>query len=321
MRKLSYSSVIPVCAIIVFTSALFAYTTRMRAPWFGAAPQSFDTWLSTSVLLWLKNWLNDGPTHLWFAYFWDPNSIEMSTLDSRSIYVSYPPGCVIPLYIFCKAFGIAPSIATVMTSSLINQYIAALFLSLFAYMFTLKAGGSRADAIILAIIPAGALTLLPSPASQFQMAYLHVAVLAPYVLTIFLEFIRDSASHRNRKIISIALSLILFYGTLCDWLFVFLAFCIFIKRVFTFDFGSFRAGNIRRDIARFVRYSVVFWLPSLIAVGLFAAMLNHFNQFTELASRFDERASVNSGRFLTFTFNSFFWTLHIPSSPLQKPVF
>jgi len=60
-----------------------------------------NQWLTASTIKFVNNWLQDGIINDKFIMYEDFKSIEFEN-DSREIYNSYPPGCIIPVFIFAK---------------------------------------------------------------------------------------------------------------------------------------------------------------------------------------------------------------------------
>jgi hypothetical protein len=308
----SRSGVVWICLLLVIAGSLFAYSVELRRPWFGTSPVCLETWLNASTILWAKHWYREGPWKLWFGFFWDPDSIEFPRLESRTMYSSYPPGGVLPVYALAKVLHREPSISLVMAYSLFNQLAVTITVSLLLYLYVRRTGAAPVDAFPPALVPMFVLLFLPSPASQFQMAYIHVVVLLPFVLCVFLELLRDTLPDpRLRRIASAVQGVVIFYGMFCDWLFAFVGLCLYGKRLATGEIVSCSPGNFRKSALGFLKNSAAFWLPFGLALGLFAARLYHFHRFTELAGRFEERSAMQSGKFLLLTIRNFFWRSHM----------
>ncbi len=311
-RRLSKADLVCVLLLMAMVAIAFACTADTRAPWFGRSPNCFETYTSSAVVLWTRNWCNEGPLALWFAYFMDPRSIEFPTLASRAMYTSYPPGACMPIYLIAKILHRTPSMAMVMAYSIFAQCMVAALLALTLYLFLRYADNSPFDALVLSAIPIAFVQGLPSPASLFQLAHLHVAVLFPFAACVFLETLRDmTANPRARAALSILEGIVAFYGTLTDWLFVFVALCLYLKRLATGGIVASWRGPVRATLLQFAGNSARFWTPPALALGLFAAVLYRFHQFGTIAGRFEERAGVKMSPFDRISTNSFFWHQHI----------
>ncbi len=296
-----------VCAVLLTAvgAGLFVYTVQMREPWFGTSPICMQPWMNSAVVLWAKNWYREGPFHLWFGYFGIPRSIEFPTLESRDMYNSYPPGATLPIYLFSRLLGHESSVATVMGFALVSQAMIVAALMTLVFLFARKAGGSLFDAGCLACIPALACLLLPAPAFLFQMAYLHIVVLPVFAVFVLLEFIRDEwGAAPVPRWLRLLQGFLGFYGALCDWLFVFVLACVYLKRLAR---GQLTSGGWKAALGR----TFTFGFGPGLALGMFALTLWHFERFGNLAERFTERSAASSNHFLAPTTKTLFWSFHI----------
>ena len=301
-----------VIALIAITASLFAYSVEVRRPWFGTVSNSLETWLNTGTMLWAKHWYREGPVKLRFGFFWNPDSIEFPTPASRDMYSSYPPGAVMPIYALGKILRREPTVSMIMAYSLANHFAVALVLALLVFYLARRLGWNNFGALAFGSIPPCCVLFLPSPATQFQMAHIHVVVLFPFVACVLLEFLRDGTTRPGmRRAIAVLQAALVFYGMLCDWLFAFVAFCLYVKRFAGGEILPFERGNLKRTLMLFVARSVRFWAPVAAALGMFAATLYHFDRFGVIAERFEERAAVRSGRFLGVVIDTFFWRHHM----------
>jgi hypothetical protein len=299
--------------LLVVTGMLFTSSVALRSPWFGKSPVHPDTWLTSATLLFSKEWYWEGPVHLRFGLLMDPNSIETPTPALRTVYSSYPPGVVLPVYALSKVFQREPSLRMLMAYGLFNQFVVGMSLSLMVFLFLRRLGFPDLDAGLLAVVPPAMIFFLPAPAFHFQMGYLHdLSVLMPFVLYVFLEFLRDLvSSSRGRAAISGFQAILAFWGILCDWLFAFVALCLYLKRLAT---GAIVAGarpGLARGFGLFLWNSLRFWFTSGLALALFILQLKHFNQFPAIVGKFRERSGLTRGDFLSWTTNTYFWKNHM----------
>ena len=307
------ATLICVVLLLVATLACFAYSVKIRAPWFGKSPICPETWLTSGSVLFAKHWYREEPWNLWFGLFWDPASIEFPTLESRSMYTSYPPGAILPIYCVSKLTAHEPSLAMFMAYNLFGHFAMTLMLSLLMFAFLRRMRCSHFDALAMAAIPIPIVLLLPAPAFQLQMAFFHdQSVLIPFILYVMLEFVRDGTPNaRTRHLISFAQTVIAFFGILSDWLFAFVALSLYLKRLFTGEIAVCRQGELKDAAVRFVAGSVKFWFSFVFALTLFALQLYHFGRFGALYEKFQERTGMASGKFLTVFKTSHFWRHHM----------
>jgi len=299
--------------VLVLLSGLFAYSVAMRQPWFGKAPKSPETLLTSDAVLFARNWYREGPWKLWFGLFRDPDSIEFPTVASRTVYTSYPPGGVLPIYALGKILHREPSLSMVMTYNLANHYATTLLISLLLLYFLRKTGCTRTDGFMLAAIPIFAMLFLPSPAYQFQMSHFHdMSVLSLFVLYVLLECIRDHETDPvRRRWLSCAQGGIAFVGILSDWLFACVAVCLYVKRLATGEILCAKGTSPGKALAAFFVNSFKFWCSFGLGLGLFALQLHHFGRFAALFAKFKERSGMGSGHFFSPFQGGLFWHVHM----------
>lgn len=259
------------------------------------SPAAYHQWPAASTLVFVNNWLNEGPLNLHFALFQAPASVETSTLDQRSLYVSYPPGALLPVYLLLKTVEIlVPNIGQNRSSQILiliawNSLLHLLLVfTLCGMVFFLgyKLGFDRLNCTLLATVPA----IIQFHNAQ-SLYYHHIfyftdsAVLLPFILYVFLEFIRTF--HASPLVLRIAQVLLMFYGVFTDWLFVFVALTIYFMRL------------IRQEITlplsfsacfRFLGHSFLFFSPLVLAISLWLYQIMHLGADSgDLATLLGER--------------------------------
>lgn len=116
-------------ALVVCVGLLFARSVTLRKSTFGSTEGSL-LWLTGSTLKFTRNWVRDGVVKDGFLMLEEPAAKEFSSLASRNIYPSYPPGTLFWVYAPAKILGFEPTLKTVMTVNLIHHGVIALSLSL-----------------------------------------------------------------------------------------------------------------------------------------------------------------------------------------------
>lgn len=299
-----------ICILLLFglTFSIFHYTDEIRAPWFGVLSYS-DQWETGSTIIFATNWYHEGPVNLKFAMLEYPPSIEYQTISSRSPYTSYPPGAVIPIYLISKLEGHEPNASTVMGYNLLNQFFVAFFLGLTVLFFFYKQ--MKVDILnsfLFSTIPILLISLLPGPLYWFQNVYFSdQAVILPFVLYIFLELLRDGMVGKNLKILDIIQNLVLFFGFLTDWLFVFIALTVYFKRVIDGEI-EFSTHISFDNLYRFIKQSLRYWFVPIIAVALYVIQVVILGNIGRTLSRFlyQSGTSQNGALQLNNGLNTFF---------------
>jgi len=261
-----------ICIFLLFgiTFSVFTYTVGIREPWFGQLNNNdHHQWLTGSTLKFSTNWYNEGPIQLRFAMLENPKSIEFPTLLSRDPYTSYPPGAIIPIYIISKLVSHEPTASLVMRYNLLNQFLVAFILALIIFFFLMQLKIDIVNAFLFSLIPVILELLLPAPLYFFQNVFFSdQAVILPFVLYIFLEVLRDEMNGRNLRILNIIQNIVLFYGFLTDWLFVFIALTVYMKRIISGEIVFSRKISLVNAYS-FIKESLKYWLVPLITVALF----------------------------------------------------
>jgi hypothetical protein len=284
-----------VCIVLLLsaTFSIFAYTVEIREPWFGTLSENHHQWLTGSTGIFATNWYVEGPLNIKFALLDNPRSIEFQNISSRSPYTSYPPGTVFPIYIISKFLGHKPTITMIMEYNLLNHFLVTFILSLTIFFFLKKLKIDIVNAFLFSLIPIILELLLPAPLYWFQNVFFSdQAIILPFVIYIFLEVLRDGLYSKNLRIINILQNLVLFYGFLTDWLFVFLALTVYIKRVVDGEIGlSLEFSYV--NIQAFLIDSLKYWLVPIIAVLLFTLQVFVLGETGNTVSRFLFRSGLS----------------------------
>jgi hypothetical protein len=299
------------CIILLFivSFVVFAYTVEIREPWFGqlsdevinGSTSQGDEWLTGSTLKFSENWYFEGPLNLKFAMLENPRSIEFQTLSSRDPYTSYPPGVIIPIYIISKIVGHKPTPSLVMEYNLLNHFLVAFFLSMIIFFFLRQLKIDFVNSFLFSVIPIFIELLLPGPLYWFQNVFFtDQAVILPFCLYIFMEVVKDSINNnKTLRFLNIFQNIILFYGFLTDWLFVFIALTVYIKRIID--------DKIVLSIYKFIKESIKFWFVPLLVLFLFILQVYILGNIGQDISKFLFRAGISqdSSKFLYNGFSTF----------------
>lgn len=283
-----------IALLILFlaTTLTFLYTIKIRNPWLIEDLCILSHQYSTAAsVLFAKNWIREGPLNLRFGLIWNPKSIEFQDLKSRMIYISFPPGAIIPSYILGKLFPDKSLVTMTMAYNLLNHFLIAFFLSITIFFFLLKhLNMTHLNATLFSLIPIFLELLLPGPLCWHQNTFSTLqAVILSFILMIFLEVIKDSSVSKNKfKTINFLQGLIFFYGTLTDWLMCLVGFSIYIKRLLNNEFG--------KSLKEILLKSFYFWLPLMLVLVLFLSQMIYFKiQETYIINRFLVRTGLATG--------------------------
>jgi hypothetical protein len=299
--------------LFFITLGVFLYTVEIRKPWFGiiaADDEDFryghHQWLSGSTLKFVRIWYREGPWEARFGKIQNPRSVEFPTLLSRNPYPSYACGTIIPVYMISRLTGDEPTPSLLMSYNLLNHFAIAFFLSLTIFLLLLQLSCSGTNAFLLSGIPIVIQLLLPAPLYWHQNVFgSDQAVILPFVLFVFLEVARGSSRRgKGFAIIWFLQALLLFYGVITDWFFIFIAFVVYVKRVLNGELGS--------ALRPFIKKSLLFWFPLILAMFLFILQLHYLGVLHLITEKFLFRAGLSQrGRMHLNGFYKQFWKGHI----------
>jgi hypothetical protein len=292
--------------LVLITLCIFSYTVSIRSPWFGTMSDGHHQWLSGSTLKFAKNWVRDGAFRLGFSMVENPRSVEFPTFRSREIYLSYPPGTVVPIFLLSRLVGHEPTPGLLMAYNLANHFLITLILALTLYVTLLRINLKVFQAFGLSLVPIIFYLLLPGPLYWHQNVFFaDQAIILPFVMLIFLEVLRrGQTSNCIRTSVYIFQALVLFYGTLTDWLFVFVALVTFIIRLFSEERNP--------GLPEFGRMSVSFLWPVAAALVLFTLQLASLGVLHNLVEKFMFRTGFGEeGAGYISSFFDQFWIDHL----------
>lgn len=253
--------------LFIVTTVIFFTTLEMRTPWRKELSNGHHQWLSGSTIKFANNWYAEGPVALKFGLIENPKSIEFQSLLSRQPYASYPPGAIFPIYILAKIKGHEVTPNMLMKYNLINQFFIALFLSLTVFFFLRQIKFDYLNSVLLSVVPI--LIEFFTPATMYwhqNVFFTDQAIILPFVLFIFFEIVKGNINNRLiLRTICILQALVMFYGALTDWLFVFISLTVWLNRILKQEMGN--------SVYSVVKSSLFFWFPSILAMGLFIAQL------------------------------------------------
>jgi len=234
----------------------------------------------------VNNWLREGAFQLNFGLYLYPASVEMPTLDSRRLYASYPPGTVVPIYLLFKALdlaGIFPDIyerrgAQLRLLTLYNyalHLLLTLTLCLLLFCMCLRLGFDRLNSLLLALIPAMVQFHNATSLYHHHVFYnMETAIMLPFALYALLEFLRTfSLSPRIARAGKVLQPLLMFYGVLTDWLFVFVAITVYATRLA----GRETAPPVaKRTLLPQMKQATLFFAPALAAIAVWILQVAHY---------------------------------------------
>ncbi len=300
------SRVITGVILFIFVTVMFVVSVNMRSEHKDYVATDHHHHLTATAMAFTNNWLDDGIFHDHFAMMANPDSVEFATLKDRSFYDSYPPGCILPLYILAKLSGTKEiDFGFVQRWNLFNQYAITLLLAFIVYLLFIKIKSKPYTGFIAAVIPTAINLFMPAPFYFFHSVYFSdQAVLLPFILTIFMEMLWTwSEKEKTRKILAICEGVVIFAGMITDYLFVCLVVILYIKRLVLREISY-------KSFLAWLKDSLKFAAPAIIAVALFVLQIV-VNGPVRIIDMFLFRTGMSDTSGWTSQFERIFWKDYI----------
>ena len=265
--------------------------------------------ISGLMLTAVHYWHQEGPAQLHFGMLLDPPSVEFENLAERQPSLSYPPGAALTFYVWPKLLHKSPTPAELMRFNLMNHFLIGWVLTLTAYTVLRRGGYSRPDAVLLSTTTGAFILLMPASLYWHQNVYVFdQAVILPFALVVLLECLRGSTARwLPQRGVNVLQGVIFFMGTLTEWLFIFIALCVYAVRLL--------AGDLGRDVRTLLSRTIRFWLPVALAPLLFFFQLESFDGWSTFFETGRHRAAIGTevvyDHGAPAEFASWFWERHM----------
>ncbi len=286
-------------------AAGFVLSVVERRASFGVLEGRPHEWLTGSTVKFTKNWFHEGAWNLRFAMLENPRSIEFPDLKSREPYVSYPVGCLLPVYATSLLLKQPPSAALVMAIDLGNQLLGALAVFAIVWLALKDLGIAMGPRLVFGALAYLMYVGLPGPMYWFQNVYFSdQAILLPVLLSVLCEVVLDGGGSPGWLV---AQSLVVGWGAFTDWLMVPVGATLLAKKLVTCWLPLDRGQKLAR--------SVLFLLPSFLGVTLFLAQVASLQGFGALAGKFLNRAGLATSTNFHFSqLYTRFWKTYLPAN-------
>ncbi len=232
-----------------------------------------------------NNWLREGIFNLCFGSYWYPPSVEVATLDKRAFHGSYPPGTTLPVYGLLKILdltGVIPDfyqrgkqLLLIVFLNYLLHFLLTLMLCSTSFIICKKIGFCYLNSTLLAISPA--IIQFHNAGSLYwhHLSFYHImAAMLPFVLLILLELLHIAhTSPRVLRAIRIIQPIVMFWGVLTDWIFVFVIITVYIMRIIRKEIPlpfTYKQGFHQ------LKKSVLFFAPALIAVAIWLYQITYY---------------------------------------------
>lgn len=294
-------SITTLVLLTLVTVAVALYSWRFRRDMFDTMASGHE-WLTASTVIFSRNWYLEGALKLRLLQLWNPRSIEFPDIASRQVYVSAPPGTVIPIYITSCLLGTEPSVAIVHGYNLVSHCLITLTLALTVYYVLRSHSFTVFSCSLMACAAICFFLLFPVNMYGFQnIFYSDQAVVLPAVLFIFLELVRVNHASCSLRI---AQSVVLLWGCYTDWYMWVVAGVAYIMRLVL----SEKPCNIRS----WMLVSLEFWTPPVLAFLVFLVQLSSQNMLPAFLKRITVHGALADNATLPWqVFLNTWWGEHV----------
>ena len=238
--------------------------------------------LTGNTMKFTNYWLKDGIVNDKFAMLEKPLSIESSTFDERTPYISYPNGVVLIPYGIAKILGLKqvdPQFIrniNVMFYGLDAILIGILFYLSLTYLLKIRTKTGR---IILPVLLSWLWIELPINGYYLQFVFFSDQLVLFFIyLLLVLELLKNYSgiTHTKHKIIiNILLFLTILYGMLVDYYFWIQ---LFILCVINFTNSLLQKESVSCSVKKLSVYVI----PAFLGVGLYLFQLIQVNDWTNI---------------------------------------
>ena len=266
-NKVNYAHLL-IILILVLCSFLFIY--KFIYPVKYDELSGSDSWLSGSSLKFVNQWLEEGALTHHFTYYESFDSIEFTTLEERTPYLSYPTGNIFMVYMAAKLLG-----REHIDISFLKHYGMALYMldtllfAVFIYAFLSHFGGIsyRSRLIITYIAP---LMWILMPANTWYLSNIYWADQA-VILFVMLFLLLEYINNEKTNILKI---LTIYCGIMTDyyfWIIAFGAFALF----------CLRSIMLKKNIKYMLKGALSYICPVIAALMTFYWQLSYTDNWIE----------------------------------------
>ncbi|MDD2376445.1 MAG: hypothetical protein PHD15_03570 [Clostridia bacterium] len=288
--------VINIIIMMIIVTLAFIFLNSYVVPSNYEDQSGAHIWLSSSTIKYTNNWLKEGPMNLKFIMYEAPASIEFNDLNSRGPYISYPPGCIIPPYLIAKILGKSEIGISFIKHMLDAKYlldcilVCLIIYSILTYCLKLT---FRKTNILISIIISMFWMILPNNLYYFKNVYFSdQLVITVVLLYVLLEIFKDFFENSNNKVIKvlhfITKFLVILFGVLVDYYFLFVVFISFLIKIIP----SFFKHKEKGKYISIIKKSIIYVIPVITGISLFLIQLINVQNFQDIIV---ERAKVRLG--------------------------
>lgn len=294
-------SAVTIVLLTLTTAAVALYSWQFRRDMFNTMAPGHE-WLTASTVIFARNWYVEGALKLRLLQLWNPRSIEFPDIASRQVYVSAPPGTVIPIYITSCLLGTEPSVAIVHGYNLVSHCLITLTLALTVYYVLRSHSFTVFSCSLMACAAICFFLLFPVNMYGFQnIFYSDQAVVLPVALFVLMEVMRGK---QPSWALSAAQSLVLLWGCYTDWYMWVVAGVAYILRL--------ALAHTRWSMRSWLLVTITFWTPAILALLLFLAQLSSQHMLAPFLKRITVHSALADNATLPWqVFLNTWWGEHV----------
>ncbi|MCL5037193.1 MAG: hypothetical protein M1269_08780 [Chloroflexi bacterium] len=279
-----------VVLIFIVSLILFIYSVQIRKPFFTDLSEEHHQSLTGGTVLFARHWFREGIFKTGFMMIANPKSVEFNGPRERYVCCTYPPGAPIPVYLISRLIDKEATPGLVFKYNLGNHFFIAFFLSLIVFFFVLRITNKYLSAFIFALIPVLFELMSPLPLYYHQNVFFaDQAVILPFVLIIFLESLRTA--DKKSRLLDVLEWLVILWGLLTEWLFIFVVPVLFLIKLLDGDFG--KSGRAVRNI-------FIFFLPAVIVAVVYICQVLSQDAVGLLVKKFMLRTGLSDNGGVSF---------------------
>lgn len=263
----------PVNILIIFISVIFMALAFRSVPVDLQNSDNYNEDLTAFSLNVVNNWLIDGIITDNFVMHSDFASVEFENNHNRNVYISYPPGSLVPLYLIAKVAGKKEISIGFVKRFVQCQYYLSIFLLGLLFYICLKILEVKSRLLITALPVMLSSLWAFLPLNFYYMRNIYFADQAVILLSIIFFLIEIMLHYekflKHNVLLQILSSIVLFVGILTDYYFFCIGFVAFCFRIIS----NFEKYPDKTILYRLFSSTWPMIVSTIIAVGLFIGQL------------------------------------------------
>lgn len=183
-----------------------------------AVAYDYRTKQSALALSIAQNWYDSTVSEHRFTSYWSPLSPNHRHLAERQPYIRIPSGAIVPIYLYSRLSGCAPSMATVMLVNTAIHLLLVMLIVIGVYIPLRDVSVSVSGAITATLVAGLGFACSGKVASLLSLDYFCTEAVVPWFLvSVLCDYLARRREGVNAKLFGGASVLAVFLGCLTDW--------------------------------------------------------------------------------------------------------